>query len=268
MDFSLDIVISAFVEIFAVETIRYMVVAALILGVISLFITAKSPRNLHADPPTREQKWREFRYSMLTCAIFALNGLYIFFGIEGGWVKIYDDPADYGALYWVISFVALVLAHDAWFYWTHRLLHMPWMFRRVHHLHHKSQQPTVWAAYAFAPFEAFINGTLVPIFVTLVPINGWAVFLFLAHMMLRNVMGHSGYELFPRYMPGNRLFGFFTNVYHHDLHHRDIERGNYGLYFVWWDRLMGTEHPDYTDLVNNQRQARQASATPSNQQSL
>jgi sterol desaturase/sphingolipid hydroxylase (fatty acid hydroxylase superfamily) len=28
------------------------------------------------------------------------------------------------------------------------------------------------------------------------------------------------------------------------LHHAQAG-WNYGLYFTWWDRLMGTEHPEY-----------------------
>jgi sterol desaturase/sphingolipid hydroxylase (fatty acid hydroxylase superfamily) len=31
---------------------------------------------------------------------------------------------------------------------------------------------------------------------------------------------------------------------HHDIHHAAAQ-WNYGLYFTWWDRLIGTEHPDY-----------------------
>lgn len=57
-------------------------------------------------------------------------------------------------------------------------------------------------------------------------------------------MGHCGYELFPANSDGKPLFGFLTTVTHHDLHHAKA-RCNYGLYFTWWDRLMGTEHPDY-----------------------
>jgi uncharacterized protein (DUF2147 family) len=37
---------------------------------------------------------------------------------------------------------------------------------------------------------------------------------------------------------------WFTTTVHHDLHHSE-GRHNFGLYFTWWDRLMGTEHPDY-----------------------
>lgn len=33
-------------------------------------------------------------------------------------------------------------------------------------------------------------------------------------------------------------------VTHHDMHHAS-GNSNFGLYFTWWDRMMGTEHPQY-----------------------
>ncbi len=35
----------------------------------------------------------------------------------------------------VVAFLDFV--HDAWFYWTHRLLHWGPMYRHVHYVHHK-----------------------------------------------------------------------------------------------------------------------------------
>ena len=42
----------------------------------------------------------------------------------------------------------------------------------------------------------------------------------------------------------------FTTVTHHDMHHESA-RGNYGFYFTWWDRWMGTEHKDYETRFEN-----------------
>ena len=39
--------------------------------------------------------------------------------------------------YMVLTVVALDYLHDAWFYWTHRLLHWKPLYRHVHHLHHR-----------------------------------------------------------------------------------------------------------------------------------
>jgi sterol desaturase/sphingolipid hydroxylase (fatty acid hydroxylase superfamily) len=37
---------------------------------------------------------------------------------------------------------------------------------------------------------------------------------------------------------------FLTTPTHHAMHHEKM-RGNYGIYFNFWDRLMGTSHPHY-----------------------
>jgi Delta7-sterol 5-desaturase len=54
--------------------------------------------------------------------------------------------------------------------------------------------------------------------------------------------------MFPVSGKPSRLFGWFNTTTHHDLHHQD-GRSNYGLYFSWWDRWMGTEHPEYQQRV-------------------
>jgi sterol desaturase/sphingolipid hydroxylase (fatty acid hydroxylase superfamily) len=72
-----------------------------------------------------------------------------------------------------------------------------------------------------------------------------AAFIFTAHMMLRNAIGHCGYEVFPaRRADGRPLFDWLTTVTHHDLHHARAGT-NFGLYFTFWDRMMGTEDQDY-----------------------
>jgi sterol desaturase/sphingolipid hydroxylase (fatty acid hydroxylase superfamily) len=70
------------------------------------------------------------------------------------------------------------------------------------------------------------------------------LFLFLLCMIVRNVLGHLGVEVFPRGFAGRRWTRLHTTTTHHDLHHRDF-RGNDGLYFGWWDALLETEHPEY-----------------------
>jgi len=64
-------------------------------------------------------------------------------------------------------------------------------------------------------------------------------------MMLRNAVGHCGYELFPAFR-GKPLLGWLTTVTHHDLHHAQAG-WNFGLYFTFWDKVMGTEHPEYQE---------------------
>ena len=37
----------------------------------------------------------------------------------------------------VATVAALDVLHDAWFYWTHRLLHWRPLYRHVHYIHHR-----------------------------------------------------------------------------------------------------------------------------------
>ena len=155
----------------------------------------------------------------------------------------------------LIEFVAIVALHDTYFYWMHRTMHSRWLFRRVHSLHHKSRTPTPWAAYAFAPSEAILEAGILPLASLLLPMHELTVLLFVTHMMVRNVVGHAGVELFPAWWLRTPFFRAFTTTTHHDLHHSHGGY-NFGLYFTFWDRWMGTEHPEYVNrftAVTNSR---------------
>jgi len=138
----------------------------------------------------------------------------------------------------------MILLHDAWFYWTHRLIHYPPIFQWAHRLHHRSNNPTPFTALSFNLGEAAINAAYMPLLLLVVPLHPFTLVLFSWHMMLRNAVAHSGYELFPARADGRPVLDWLTTVTHHDLHH-GTARYNMGLYFTWWDRWMGTEHPEY-----------------------
>jgi sterol desaturase/sphingolipid hydroxylase (fatty acid hydroxylase superfamily) len=59
-----------------------------------------------------------------------------------------------------------------------------------------------------------------------------------------NVFGHCGYEILPSWFLRTRAGAFLNTPTHHAMHHEKVG-GNYGLYFNVWDRLLGTNHPDY-----------------------
>ena len=236
---------SIYGRIFQFDLMRYVIGAGGVFLVVWVLLARfLGERKIRKGSPPPAQMRREFFTSVRTVAIFAAVGLSIYFLRSVGLIDVYMDPAGRGWLYFGFSLVALIVLHDAWFYWTHRLIHDPRLFRRFHRTHHKSHNPTPWTAYSFDTGEAFINAVYLPLALLLIPASPLAVFLFLAHMMLRNAIGHCGYELFPSRRSGRPVFDWMTTVTHHDLHH--AEAGwNYGLYFTWWDRLMGTEHPRY-----------------------
>ncbi len=239
-----DALIATWRMIFIHDTARYLIAASLMAAILAVFSQQFAARKLQDRQPKPGQIGREIRYSLLTGFIFSINGLLTAIATELGWTQIYSSVGDYGAGYLILSLVVMVVLHDAYFYWSHRAIHHPALFKWVHRTHHRSRTPTPWTAYAFDPAEAIVNAVFMPMLALLMPLHPLVIFLFMAHMIIRNVMGHSGHELFPRNMKHHPVFGALTNVLHHDLHHRDMNH-NYGLYFSWWDRWMGTEHPDY-----------------------
>jgi hypothetical protein len=104
---------------------------------------------------------------------------------------------------------------------------------------------TPWAAYSFAPAEAIIQAVFLTLILLVLPLHPLVIFLFLAHMIVRNVLGHAGVELLPRAWLAGWWGRWLTTTLHHDLHHAQ-GRHNYGLYFTWWDRIGSTEHPEYS----------------------
>ena len=171
-------------------------------------------------------------------------GLMVWLLIGNGTLRVYPDVARHGWAWWWASLVVIVVAHDTWFYWTHRALHHRRWFRAVHGRHHASMHPTPWAAYAFHPVEALVQAMFLPLFLVSVPVHTGVLAVFLLHIILRNTIGHCAHELFPwRWTPRGWL-RWITPVSHHHFHHAR-NRGNYGLYFTWWDRPCGTEDPEY-----------------------
>lgn len=193
-------------------------------------------RRLQHVPFTREDLRRELLASVGTAVLFGL-----FFGL------VYADarplplqhPGLLGALEFLAWLALLLVVHDTYFYWSHRLAHHRWLFGLVHALHHRSKNPSPFAALAFHPLEALLQVVwAVPVGLVLpVPTAVWFAFSFAA--IFFNVLGHSGVELFPPGWRTHPVLRYLNSATLHDQHHVRVE-GNYGLYFTAWDRLMGT----------------------------
>ena len=232
-------------HIFEHDLVRYVAGAGGVYLIVNrLLARPLAARRIRRTSPPPGQMRREILASLRTVAVFASVALVTVALRRAGLIDAYADAGARGWAYFWFSLAALIVLHDAWFYWTHRLIHHPRLFRLTHRLHHRSHQPTPFAAYAFDTGEAAINAAFMPVGLMLVPASDLAIFLFLAHMMLRNAVGHCGYELMPATRSGRPMFDWLTSVTHHDLHHAQAG-WNYGLYFTWWDRLMKTEHPLY-----------------------
>jgi sterol desaturase/sphingolipid hydroxylase (fatty acid hydroxylase superfamily) len=184
---------------------------------------------------------KEIGWSLASAAIYGLPaGLLAWGWQEHGWTRIYLDAREY-PLWWLpLSIFAYLLLHDCWFYWTHRWMHRPMLFRAAHAVHHASKPPTAWAAMSFHPIEAVTGAVVIPVLVLLIPIHAGALLVVLAIMTFMGVTNHMGWEIFPRRLVHGPAGKWLITASHHERHHREY-RCNYGLYFRFWDRLCGTD---------------------------
>ena len=184
---------------------------------------------------------REIGWSLASAFIYgAPAGLLAWGWQEHGWTRVYTDVAAY-PLWWLpVSVLVYLLLHDAWFYWTHRWMHRPALFRIAHAVHHASRPPTAWAAMSFHPWEAVTGAIVIPALVILIPIHVAALGVVLTIMTVMGVTNHMGWELFPRRLVEGRAGAWLITASHHQRHHQQYGC-NYGLYFRFWDRLCGTD---------------------------
>ena len=214
--------------------VRYLVTSGLFA-----WISARKHAGIHAGLDA--QMRREIGWSLASAGIYGIPAGVVAWGWQSrGWSAIYSDLGDWPLWYLPVSVLLFLAVHDTWFYWTHRLMHRPWWFKTAHAVHHASRPPTAWAAMSFHPWEALTGAVVIPALVFLVPIQVGALGLVLAIMTLMGITNHMGWEMFPRSLVNGSLGKMLITATHHQRHHDDY-RGNYGLYFRFWDRLCGTD---------------------------
>ncbi len=233
MTIALAILLSAF-AMTVIVGVRYLIVS----GAFAAATRARHPglyRGLDA------QMRREIVWSIASAAIYGVPAGVVAWGWHNrGWTQIYTDIHAMPLWYLPVSVLLFLVAHDSWFYWTHRWMHRPKPFKLAHALHHASRPPTAWAAMAFHPIEAITGAVIIPLLVFLIPIHVGGLGLVLTIMTVMGVTNHMGWEVFPRFIWRGALGEWLITASHHQRHHEQY-RCNYGLYFRFWDRLCGTD---------------------------
>ena len=138
----------------------------------------------------------------------------------------------------VIQIPIFMIIVDTQFYWTHRLLHTPYLYKTIHKIHHCYHYP-IPLSYEYAhPIENFLTGAL-PLLTGpfLLKSHIYTFWVWLCIRIIESMDAHSGYDLW--FMPF-RYFPFRPGAQVHDYHHSH-NKGNYGAFFTIWDKLCGTD---------------------------
>lgn len=164
-------------------------------------------------------------------------------------MKLYSDFNAYVSIWGIAQLFFLIFFYDAYFYWTHRFMHHPKIYRWVHRTHHKSTVPSPLTIFYFHPFENLIEFLPFLVLPMLIPIYWPMLFLWQTLDLINNVVAHLGYEIYMRKWFRIPLQKLKTTSTHHNMYH-ELFIGNYGLYFTYWDRWRQTEIKDYEKRFN------------------
>jgi len=158
----------------------------------------------------------------------------MFWAMANGWVPVLlwvDNP------FW---FVLLFLLTPIWisfhFYWIHRLLHWPPLYKLAHGLHHRNINVGPWSGLSMHPIEhlLFFSSILIHLVVPAHPLH---ILFHMQHQSLTAATSHTGFENLLVKEEKSLALGTF----HHQLHHRYFEV-NYGNLQMPWDKWFGSFH--------------------------
>ena len=198
------------------------------------------PGQLSRRPPAPGSIRQELVASLIASPIYALPVALVLELWKRGGTALYMDPAAHAWWWLPASALIYLFAHDAYYYWLHPALHSRLLFAVCHRGHHRSHDRGPFASFAFDPAEALLTAWFLPALALIVPIQIYLALGLLMFMTLTAVLNHAGREVWPERWLDHPLASAVITARHHDRHHKRF-KGNYGLYFTFWDRLMGTE---------------------------
>ena len=148
--------------------------------------------------------------------------------------------------------LAMVMIHEAHFFFTHRMIHIPFLYKHVHSVHHKAVNPSPWSSLSMHPVEHLIyfSGSLIHL---LVPSHPLLVIYHLHIAGLGAIVGHIGFDK----MVFDKDRSMDTHAYAHYLHHKYFDV-NYADGLIPWDKWFGTWHDgtEQADALLRERQSR------------
>jgi sterol desaturase/sphingolipid hydroxylase (fatty acid hydroxylase superfamily) len=142
-----------------------------------------------------------------------------------------EHPVGFVALFFLVP-----LVHEVGFYFAHRLLHWPPLYRVAHKLHHRNVNPGPWSGLSMHPIEHVIYFSTILLFF-IIPSHPIHMINLASRLGLAPAQGHTGFD---RVVVGEET-AMNTSYYAHYLHHRYFEV-NYSDGMVPLDKWFGSFH--------------------------
>lgn len=182
----------------------------------------------------KSQVWDNMLWSVVAMHFWTFWECAIWYAYANGWATMITYQSN------PVWFVSLIVIIPIWagfyFYAHHRLLHVGFLYRRVHSWHHKNVNTGPWSGLAMHPVESFILMSDTVLFL-LVPAHPIHVIFLLFHHGVGAPTSHAGFEK----VKFGRLASVEVGDFFHQLHHKFFDC-NYGTWETPWDKWFGTFH--------------------------
>ncbi len=233
---------------FLVITGRYFLVAGMFYFIFYSWFRKKfEARKINKKDYKPGQFKKEIQYSLISSLLFSVAGTITVILWQKGDTKVYTIADLYGWWYLPVSLAIYMLLQETYYYWIHRWMHKPAVFKLVHKVHHDSHIASPFTAFSFHPLEGLLQAIFLPILLILIPIHYFVLIFLLVIMTFSSVINHLDIEIYPK--NSYRIWGkWVIGATHHSLHHKYFKY-NYGLYFTFWDRIKKTESPGFKKIL-------------------
>lgn len=159
----------------------------------------------------------------------------------------------------VLQILVCMVVEDTLFYWIHRTLHHPRLYKHLHKQHHQFINTVSYAAEYSSPIEQTISNVL-PTYAgpLLCNINLKLFWVWTFLRLWETFEGHSGFVL--PFSPWQSFLRVQGGAARHDFHHSH-NKGSFGSLFKFWDWAMGTD-ADFNAFERQQQESKAGRAPP------
>lgn len=234
---------------------RYVLICGVFILVFDRILqNSMTTRKINTSLRPPSQKWKEVMWSCLSSFIFAISGTLLLYAYTENKTLLYDQFSLHDIWYIPLSILLVLFLHETYYYFLHRWMHHPKVFRHFHKVHHDSIITSAWTSFSFHPLETLLQALIIPLATLIVPLHIYSLFFLLVLMTVSATINHLNIEIYPGWMARTGIGKWVIGATHHSQHHKYYTK-NFGLYFTFYDRILQTESTDFETVFLEKTQS-------------